>query len=226
MSIRVGVLSKKVGMTNMFLGGERISVSLLSLEGCRVVGKRDYSKGPSLIVGFGSAKKASKPYAGFFKDLPFSASEKLAEFPITQDCDVEVGSVIMPSHFSLGQFVDVTSVSKGKGFAGVMKRHNFGGLCASHGVSRAHRKPGSTGQNQDPGKVFKGKKMPGRMGGNKVTVQNLKVVFCDDSDGLIGVEGGVPGFSGAFVRVFDSVKKGVFPGAAVPGVFSQEKNGG
>ena len=160
-----------------------------------------------LGTGAVKAKNLSKPLKGYCTKANVEPKKKMAEFRVSEDCLLSVGDELSAEHFVPGQYVDVCANSIGKGFAGVMKRHNFAGLEATHGVSLTHRSHGSTGQRQDPGKVFKGKKMAGHMGDERVTVQNLKVVSVDASRGLIMVKGGVPGAENAWVRVTDAIKK-------------------
>ena len=160
-----------------------------------------------LGTGAIKAKNVSKPMKGHFAKANVEPKKKLGEFRVSEDCLLSVGNELSVEHFVPGQYVDVCATSIGKGFAGVMKRHNFAGLEATHGVSISHRSHGSTGQRQDPGKVFKGKKMAGHMGAERVTVQNLKVVAIDAARGLIMVKGAVPGCENTWVRVTDAVKK-------------------
>ena len=183
----------------------------MSVEDLKVVDVRTMDRDGYTAVQLGTgavkAKNVSKPLKGHFAKAKVEPKKKLAEFRVSEDCLLSVGDELSVEHFVPGQFVDVCSTSKGKGFAGVMKRHNFAGLEASHGVSISHRAHGSTGQRQDPGKVFKGKKMAGHLGDERVTVQNLKVVAVDSARGLLMVKGGVPGSENAWVRVTDAVKK-------------------
>ena len=191
--------------------GTHIPVTVLSVDGLKVVAvktaERDGYTAVQLGTGAVKAKNVSKPLKGHFAKANTEPKKKLGEFRVSEDCLLEVGNELSVEHFVEGQYVDVCATSIGKGFAGVMKRHNFGGLEASHGVSVSHRSHGSTGQSQDPGKVFKGKKMAGHMGAERVTVQNLKVVAVDALKGLIMVKGAVPGSENAWVRVTDAVKK-------------------
>ncbi|MEO1678435.1 MAG: 50S ribosomal protein L3 [Pseudomonadota bacterium] len=210
--MRTGVIARKVGMTRLFMeDGKQIPVTVLQLDGCEVVAQRTPEKdGYSAIqLGAGSAKakRTSRAMRGHFAAAKVAPKRKLAEFRVAPENMVEVGEEIIADHYSEGQFVDVTGVSIGKGFAGAMKRHNFGGLRASHGVSISHRSHGSTGQCQDPGRVFKGKKMAGHMGAARVTTQNLQVVRTDTDRGLIMVKGAVPGSKGGWVTIKDAVKK-------------------
>ena len=221
---RVGVIAKKIGMSAVFADdGSRIPVTMLQLDNCHVVGKREESKDgyTALQVGstdFKNVSKVSKPMQGYFKKNKVTPKKKIVEFRVPENAMLEVGSKIDVDHFVPGQFIDVSGTSIGKGFAGVMKRHNFGGLRASHGVSISHRSHGSTGQCQDPGRVFKGKKMAGQMGNAEVTIQNLKIVSVDKENGVILVKGAVPGSKSSYVIVNDAVKKALPGDAPYPGV--------
>lgn len=210
--MRTGLIAKKLGMSRIFeTDGTHVPVTVLSVEGLKVVDvrtqERDGYTAVQLGAGVAKASRVSKPLKGHFAKANVEPKKKLGEFRVTEDCLLSVGDELSVEHFVVGQYVDVCSTSIGKGFAGVMKRHNFAGLEASHGVSVSHRAHGSTGQRQDPGKVFKGKKMAGHMGNERVTVQNLKVVAVDSAKGLIMVKGGVPGSENVWVRVTDAVKK-------------------
>lgn len=196
--MRSGVVAQKVGMTCVYnLEGIRLPVTVLLLDNCQVVAHRTLQKNGYVAVQIGAGdakvKNVSKPMRGVFSSANVSPKKKLFEFRVEEDNLIQVGQVLQPSHFTVGQLVDVTGVSIGKGFAGAMKRHNFGGLRASHGVSVSHRSHGSTGCRQDPGRVFKNKKMAGHMGCNRVTIKNLTVLSVDDERGLIFVKGSVPG---------------------------------
>lgn len=209
--MRTGLIAKKLGMSRIFeTDGTHIPVTVLSVDNLQVVDvrtkERDGYTAVQLGMGSVKAKNVSKPLKGHFAKANIEPKKKLAEFRVSEDCVLSVGDELSVEHFVVGQYVDVCSTSKGKGFAGAMKRHNFAGLEASHGVSISHRAHGSTGQNQDPGKVFKGKKMAGHMGNERVTVQNLRVVAVDDARGLIMVKGGVPGSENSWVYVTDAVK--------------------
>ncbi|MXN64058.1 50S ribosomal protein L3 [Stappia sp. GBMRC 2046] len=222
--MRSGVIAQKVGMTRIYNdAGEQVPVTVLRLEKCQVVAHRTEDKNgyTALQVGVGTAKvkRTSKAMRGHFATAKVEPKRKLAEFRVSNDNLIDVGAEITADHFIEGQFVDVTGTSIGKGFAGAMKRHNFGGLRATHGVSISHRAHGSTGQNQDPGKVFKGKKMAGHMGQERVTTQNLKVARTDVERGLIMVEGAVPGAKGGWILIRDAVKKALPDGVPVPGAF-------
>ncbi len=209
--MRTGLIAKKLGMSRIFESdGTHVPVTVLSVEDLKVVDvktkERDGYTAVQLGTGAIKAKNVSKPLKGHFAKANVEPKKKLAEFRVSEDCLLSVGDELSVEHFVAGQYVDVCSTSKGKGFAGVMKRHNFAGLEATHGVSISHRSHGSTGQRQDPGKVFKGKKMAGHMGDERVTVQNLKVVATDAARGLLMVRGGVPGGENAWVYVTDAVK--------------------
>jgi len=200
--------------------GEHVPVTVLRLQDCQVVAQRTEEKNGytavQLGVGLAKAKNTSKAMRGHFAAAKVEPKAKLAEFRVTEDNMLDVGVEIVAEHFVVGQKVDVTGTSVGKGFAGAMKRHNFGGLRASHGVSISHRSHGSTGQCQDPGKVFKGKKMAGQMGNTRVTTQNLEVVSTDSDRGLILVKGAVPGSKGSWIIVRDAIKTAVPDNAPRP----------
>lgn len=217
--LRSGVIAKKLGMTRLFMeDGRQIPVTVLQLDGLQVVAQRTTDKDgyTAIQLGAGSAKakRVSAPMRGHFAAAKVEPKCKLAEFRVDPENLVAVGEEITADHYFEGQFVDVSGTSTGKGFAGAMKRHNFGGLRASHGVSISHRSHGSTGQCQDPGRVFKGKKMAGHLGSVRVTTQNLQVVRTDADRGLIMVKGAVPGTKGGWVTIKDAVKK-PFPENAV-----------
>ena len=210
--MRSGLIAEKMGMTRLFMeDGTHVPVTVLKVEDCEVVAVRTQDKDgyTALQLGLGKAKanRVSKPVKGHFAKANSELKRKLVEFRVTEDCVLNPGDQLSAGHFIAGQFVDVVGTSIGKGFAGGMKRHNFRGLEATHGVSISHRSLGSTGNRQDPGRVFKNKKMPGHLGAERVTVQNLKVVATDLDRGLIMVRGAVPGFEGAYVLVKDAVKK-------------------
>ncbi len=210
--LRSGVIAKKVGMTRLFMeDGKQIPVTVLQLDGLQVVATRTAEKdGYSAVqLGAGSAKakRVSQAMRGHFAAAKVEPKRKIAEFRVDPENMIAIGEELTADHYFAGQYVDVSGTSIGKGFAGAMKRHNFGGLRASHGVSVSHRSHGSTGQCQDPGKVFKGKKMAGHMGSARVTTQNLQVVRTDSDRGLIMVKGAVPGSKGGWVTVKDAVKK-------------------
>ncbi len=217
--LRSGVIAKKVGMTRLFMeDGKQIPVTVLQLDKLQVVAQRTNDKdGYSAVqlgAGTAKAKRTSQAMRGHFAAAKVEPKRKVAEFRVDEENLIGVGEEITANHYFEGQFVDVAGTSIGKGFAGAMKRHNFGGLRASHGVSISHRSHGSTGQCQDPGKVFKGKKMAGHMGAARVTTQNLQVVRTDADRGLIMVKGAVPGSKGGWVTVKDAVKK-PFPENAI-----------
>jgi large subunit ribosomal protein L3 len=190
--------------------GEHVPVTVLRMEGCQVVAQRTVEKNGYIAVQIGAGqakvKNTSKSLRGHFAVANVEPKAKLQEFRVTEDNLLEVGTAINATHFAAGQLVDVTGTSVGKGFAGAIKRHNFGGLRATHGVSVSHRSHGSTGSRQDPGKVFKNKKMAGHMGQTRVTTQNLEVVSTDEDRGLILIKGAVPGSKGAWIIVRDAVK--------------------
>tara|TARA_R110002126_G_scaffold266675_1_gene410010 strand:- start:132952 stop:133644 length:693 start_codon:yes stop_codon:yes gene_type:complete len=200
--------------------GEHVPVTVLRLQNCQVIAQRTEDKNGytavQLGVGIAKAKNTTKPMRGHFADANVEPKAKLAEFRVTADNMLDVGSEIIPGHFVAGQRVDVTGTSVGKGFAGAMKRHNFRGLRATHGVSVSHRSHGSTGQCQDPGKVFKGKRMAGHMGSTRITTQNLEIVTTDDDRGLILVKGAVPGSKGSWITVKDAIKVSVPENAPKP----------
>ncbi len=228
--MRSGVIAQKVGMTRVFTdAGEHIPVTVLKLDQCQVVAHRTKEKNGyvALQVGVGKAKvkNVSKAERGRFAIAQVEPKRKLAEFRVSDDAVIPVGAEILADHFVVGQFVDVTGTSTGKGFAGGMKRWNFAGLRASHGVSVSHRSIGSTGGRQDPGKTFKGKKMPGHLGVDRVTTQNLRVVQTDPDRGLILVEGAVPGVAGGYIFVRDAVKRALPKDAPLPGKFREAGNG-
>ena len=219
--MRTGLIAQKVGMTRVFAeDGKHLPVTVLKVDNCQVISVRQYDKDGYMAVqvGVGKAKvkNTTKAQRGHFAKAKVEPKKKVAEFRVSEDCLLSVGDEITVDHFIEGQYIDVVGTSIGKGFAGAMKRHNFSGLRASHGVSISHRSHGSTGQCQDPGKVFKGKKMAGHLGDERVTVQNLKVVSTDCSRGLILVHGAVPGSKGGYVYLSDAVKKEVPKGVPMP----------
>lgn len=210
--LRTGILAKKVGMTRLFMeDGKQVPVTVLHVDNLQVVAQKTIEKDgyAAVQLGAGTAKvkRVSKPMRGHFAAAKVEPKRKLVEFRVAPENLIEVGEELIATHYFEGQFVDVSGTSIGKGFAGAMKRHNFGGLRASHGVSISHRSHGSTGQCQDPGRVFKGKKMAGHMGSARVTTQNLQVVKTDPERGLIMVKGAVPGSKGGWVTIKDAVKK-------------------
>jgi large subunit ribosomal protein L3 len=210
--MRTGLIAKKLGMSRIFeAGGMHVPVTVLQVSDLKVVDVRTSDRDGYLAVQLGTgavkAKNVSKPLKGHFAKANVEPKKKVGEFKVSENCLLNVGDELSAEHFVVGQYVDVCGTSVGKGFAGVMKRHNFAGLEASHGVSVSHRSHGSTGQRQDPGKVFKGKKMAGHMGDERVTVQNLRVVAIDADRGLVMVKGAVPGSENSWVRITDAVKK-------------------
>src|SRR5262245_25398972 len=220
--MRSGVIAQKIGMTRIFTAaGEHVPVTVLKLANVQVVAQRTEEKNgyTALQLGAGTRKPGKVPRAERenFAKAKVEPKRKVAEFRVSPDNLIEVGAEITADHFVKGQYVDVTGTSLGKGFAGAMKRWNFGGLRATHGVSVVHRSHGSTGQRQDPGKVFKGKKMAGHLGDERVTTQNLEVVETDKDKGLILVRGAVPGVRGNWVLVRDAVKRTLPDGAPKPG---------
>jgi large subunit ribosomal protein L3 len=222
--MRSGVIAQKVGMTRVFTdAGEHVPVTVLKLDGCQVVAHRTQEKNGytavQLGIGRAKVKNVSKAERGRFAVAKVEPTMKLAEFRVDAEGLIPVGAEITADHFIAGQFVDVTGTTIGKGFAGPMKRWNFGGLRASHGVSISHRSHGSTGGRQDPGKTFKNKKMAGHMGVERVTTQNLRVVQTDVSRGLILIEGAVPGHRGGWIYVRDAVKRALPKDAPQPGKF-------
>lgn len=219
--MRSGIIAKKLGMTRLFMDdGKQIPVTVLQLDGLQVVSQRTTEKHGYSAVQLGTgtikAKRVSQAMRGHFAVAKVEPKRKVAEFRVAPENLIEVGAEITAEHYAAGQFVDVSGTSIGKGFAGAMKRHNFKGLRATHGVSVSHRSHGSTGQCQGPGKVFKGKKMAGHMGAAKVTTQNLQVVKTDLDRGLIMIKGAVPGSKGGWVTVKDAVKKPMPDGVPFP----------
>ncbi|MBR9844245.1 MAG: 50S ribosomal protein L3 [Rhodobacteraceae bacterium] len=219
--MRSGIIAKKVGMTRLFMeDGKQIPVTVLQLDGLQVVAQRtnetDGYTAVQLGAGSAKAKRTSQAMRGHYAKAGVEPKRKVAEFRVSEDALIEVGAEISAEHFLEGQKVDVAGTTIGKGFAGAMKRHNFGGLRATHGVSISHRSHGSTGQCQDPGRVFKGKKMAGHMGAVRVTTQNLEVVKTDADRGLVFIKGAVPGSKGGWVVVKDAVKKKAPEGLPFP----------
>ena len=222
--MRSGVIAQKVGMTRVFTeAGEHVPVTVLRLAQCQVVAHRTKDSNGYVALQLGAGERRpvtmSKAMRGHFAIAKVEPKRKMAEFRVSDDAVIPVGAEITADHFIVGQFVDVTGTSIGKGFAGGMKRWNFGGLRASHGVSISHRSIGSTGGRQDPGKTFKNKKMPGHMGVDRITTLNLKVVSLDVERGLILVEGAVPGAKGGWITVRDAIKKALPKDAPKPGKF-------
>lgn len=219
--MRSGLIAQKVGMTRIFTeDGTHVPVTVLKVDTVKVVSTRSEEKDGYTAVqlgyGLSKVKNVNKAQRGQFAAAKVEPAKKVVEFRVTSDALLEVGTELSASHFVAGQYVDVTGTTIGKGFAGGMKRHNFRGLEASHGVSVSHRSHGSTGQRQDPGKVFKGKKMAGHMGDVQVTTQSLTVVSTDEDRGLILVKGAIPGSQGGWVLVRDAVKKTLPEGVPFP----------
>jgi large subunit ribosomal protein L3 len=218
---RTGLIAKKLGMSRLFNeDGSTVPVTLLHVDNVRVVAKRSAEKDgyEALQLGIGVAKpkNVSKANKGHFAKAGVEAPRKVVEFRVASDAMLEPGAVLSSAHFVAGQKVDVTGVTVGKGFAGAMKRWNFSGLEASHGVSVSHRSHGSTGNRQDPGKTFKNKKMAGHMGVERVTTQNLEVAGVDAEKGLLLIKGAVPGSKGGYVLVRDAVKRARHADAPFP----------
>ncbi len=219
--MRTGLIAQKVGMTRVFAeDGTHVPVTVLKVDTCQVVAARSVEKdgyvAVQLGVGTAKVKNVAKPQRAHFAKAKVEPKMKVVEFRVSPDNVLDVGAEISVEHFIPGQFVDVVGTTIGKGFAGGMKRHNFRGLEATHGVSVSHRSHGSTGQRQDPGKVFKGKKMAGHMGDVRVTVQNIKVVSTDAERGLILVKGSVPGADGGWLLVSDAAKRKAPEGLPMP----------
>lgn len=227
--MRTGLIAKKLGMTSVYTEeGVETPVTVLHVDNCQVVANKTVAKdgytAVQLGVGAAKVKNVSKALRGHYAKAKVEPKRKLVEFRVEENGLIEPGTEIVASHFVPGQYVDVVGNSVGKGFAGVMKRYNFAGLEATHGVSVSHRSHGSTGQRQDPGRVFKGKKMAGHMGTVRVTTQNLQVVSVDDERGLIIVKGAVPGTENGFVLVKDACKKGAHPAAPFPAGVRKSKS--
>lgn len=219
--MRSGVIAQKLGMTRIYNdAGDHIPVTVLQLDGCQVVTQLTKETNGyvavQLAIGAAKIKNVSKALRGHFSKVSVEPKMKLAEFRVSAENLLPPGAELSVEHFVVGQKVDVTGVSIGKGFAGVMKRHNFGGHRASHGNSITHRAHGSTGQCQDPGKVFKGKKMAGHMGNSRVTIQNLEVVSTDTNRKLILVKGAVPGAKGSWVLMRDAIKSSLPANVPIP----------
>jgi large subunit ribosomal protein L3 len=226
--MRTGVLAKKLGMTRFFdEAGQHVPVTVLSLDGCQVTAQRTKEKDGyvalQLGVGAKKAKNTSAAMRGHFAKALVEPKRVLAEFRVDEDGLIDVGAEFTADHFVPGQKVDIQGVTVGKGFAGAIKRWHFGGLRATHGVSVSHRSHGSTGQRQDPGKVFKNKKMAGHLGQDNITTQNITVWRVDVERGLILVKGAVPGAEGGYVKVRDSIKKSLPEGAPMPGAVRKAK---
>src|SRR5579871_1114905 len=222
--LRTGLLAKKLGMTRIFKDdGTHVPVTVLHLDRVQVVAARTHEKDgyTAVQIGWGNArvKNVTKPNRGHFAKAKVEPKQKLVEFRVAPDALLEPGVTLSAAHFSAGQKVDVCGTTKGKGFAGGMKRWNFAGLEASHGVSISHRSLGSTGNRQDPGKTFKNKKMAGHLGVERITTLNLEVAAVDADKGLLMIKGAVPGARGGWVRVRDAVKKALHADAPKPGAF-------
>jgi large subunit ribosomal protein L3 len=220
-AMRTGLIAQKMGMTRVFADdGAHVPVTLLKVAGCQVVAVMTEDKNGynAVQLGLGQAKvkNVSKAARGHYAKAKVEPKRKLAEFRVSKDALLDVGVELSAEHFIAGQFVDVTGTTIGKGFAGVMKRWNFRGLRATHGVSVSHRSHGSTGQRQDPGRTFAGKKMAGHMGVERVTTQNLQVVGTDPANGIVMVKGAVPGHEGSFVLIKDAVKRALPKEAPFP----------
>jgi large subunit ribosomal protein L3 len=219
--MRTGLLAQKIGMTRIFAAeGDHVPVTVLKIDFCQVVAVRTPEKDgySALQLGVGAAKvkRMTQPQRGHFARAKVEPKAWVAEFRVTEDAVLPVGSELTAAHFLPGQYVDVTGVSIGKGFAGAMKRHNFGGLGASHGVSVSHRSHGSTGQRQSPGKTFKNKKMAGQLGAARVTTQSLEVISVDAERGILMIKGSVPGCAGGHVLVRDAARRKAPDGLPFP----------
>src|SRR6266700_3997173 len=229
--MRTGLIAQKLGMTRVFSDeGNHVPVTVLKVDNCQVVAQRtlDTDGYVALQLGVGAAKvkNVTKPQRGHFAKAKVEPKAHLAEFRVSEDALVAVGAEITAGHFVAGQYVDVTGTSIGKGFAGGMKRHNFHGLRATHGVSVSHRSLGSTGQRQDPGKTFKGKKMAGHMGAERVTTQNLEIILADAERGLLYIKGSVPGSEKGYVLVKDAVKRRAPDGLPFPAALRGDEAAG
>ena len=214
MEKRTGLIGTKIGNSSYYDdNGKSLPITILKVSDCIVSDIKTEEKHGYSSIQLASIdsnkniKKVKKPQQKMFANIKINPKKVIKEFRVDPKNILEVGSSLNVTHFKQNQFVDVTSVSIGKGFAGAMKRHNFGGLRASHGVSISHRSHGSTGQNQDPGKVFKGKKMAGHMGAKKVTIQNLKVIEVDEENSLLIINGSVPGKKNSTIFIKDAIKK-------------------
>jgi large subunit ribosomal protein L3 len=222
--MRTGVIAKKLGMARFFdEAGSHVPVTVLSLEGCQVVAQRTQDKDGYVALQLGAGakkpKNTSKAMRGHFAKAEVEPKREIAEFRVSEDMLIDVGSEFTADHYVPGQKIDITGTTVGKGFAGAMKRWNFGGMRATHGVSVSHRAHGSTGQRQDPGKTFRGKKMAGHLGQETVTTLNLTVWRVDVERGLILVKGAVPGTEGGFVKIRDAVKIAAPADIPTPGAF-------
>jgi large subunit ribosomal protein L3 len=222
--MRTGVIAKKLGMARFFdEAGTHVPVTVLSLEGCQVVAQRTLDKDGYVALQLGAgakkAKNTSKAMRGHFAKAEVEPKRTIMEFRVSEDMLIDVGAELTADHYLPGQKIDITGTTVGKGFQGAMKRWNFGGMRATHGVSVSHRAHGSTGQRQDPGKTFKGKKMAGHLGQETVTTLNLTVWRVDVERGLILVKGAVPGTEGSFVKIRDAVKIAAPKDIPTPGAF-------
>lgn len=218
--MRVGVLAKKIGMSRIYaIDNSAVPITLLKLENCTVSEVVENNSNSSTVIVTASEadpNKTNKPQRDRLQKLNIAPGRISRSFKVSKKATPEVGHKLDANHFALGQYVDVSATSKGKGFAGAMKRHNFKGLEATHGVSISHRSHGSTGQCQDPGKVFKGKKMAGHLGSVRKTIQNLEIMYCSIEDNIIGVCGGVPGSNGSIIEIKDAMKQPRSPEAPYP----------
>lgn len=218
---RSGLIAQKLGMSRIFReDGSHVPVTVLHIDNCQVVDQRTLERdGYSAVqLGAGKAKvrRLGQAMRGHFAKAEVEPKQRVAEFRVSEDALIEIGAQLSPAHFATGQYVDVAGTSIGKGFAGAMKRWGFSGMRASHGVSISHRAHGSTGQCQDPGKVFKGKKMAGHLGAGRVTMQNLEVVGSDVEAGLLLIKGSIPGSKSGWVMVQDAVKKAAHKDSPIP----------
>jgi large subunit ribosomal protein L3 len=225
--MRTGLIAQKLGMTRIFTeAGDHVPVTVLKVDNCQVVAVRTAEKdgytAVQLGVGKAKVKNVSQALRGHYAKAKVEPKKKLVEFRVSGDALLEVGAELSAAHFVPGQFVDVVGTSIGRGFSGVMRRHNFGGLRATHGVSVSHRSHGSTGQRQDPGKTFANKKMAGHYGDKRITTQNLKVVASDAERGLIMVDGSVPGATGGYVLIKDAAKRKAPDGLPFPAALRGE----
>jgi large subunit ribosomal protein L3 len=219
--MRTALIAKKLGMTRMFdETGEQLTVTVLHVDNCEVIRNYTVNGGAKIKVEIGAGeaktKNTTKSLRGHFGKNNVTPKRIVKSFTVSKECVLESGTKLSCEHFVNGQFVDAIAISKGKGFAGAMKRHNFRGLEASHGVSISHRSHGSTGQRQDPGKVFKGKKMAGHLGDVRVTTQNLQVIKVDTENQLVFLKGNVPGSNGTYVQLKDAVKRALPASAPLP----------
>ena len=218
---RSGLIAQKLGMTRVFQeDGSHVPVTVLHVDDCQVVAQRteetDGYTAVQLGVGKAKVKNVGQAMRGHFAKAEVEPKKRVAEFRVSEDALIDVGAQLSPAHFAKGQYVDVAGTSIGKGFAGALKRWGFGGLRASHGVSISHRSHGSTGQCQDPGKVFKGKKMAGHLGAGRVTMQNLEVIDADEENGLLLIKGSVPGPKSGWLMISDAVKRALHADAPLP----------